>query len=149
MKISTETDRQRVIFKIQGINLKQPWVVSAEPYKKDRSLAQNRLSFMWYSELGKHSGNGKEYERNYCKFTYGCEIVIEYEEGNTFNAFYEKLINNYTYEECLEAMEFIQVSSLMKVKAFYDYLTQIERYATEHGWRLTHPDDIYYEAMGK
>ena len=42
---------------------KQPWEFTAEPYKQNASAAQRRLSFMWYAELGKCSGNGKDYER--------------------------------------------------------------------------------------
>ena len=145
MLIRDNKDRDAFIEKAMQVDLsKGAWVFEAKKYKKDRSLAQNRLSFKWYSELGKHSGNGSKHERNYCKFTYGCEILARDDEQ--FAAFFENLINSYDYEACVDAMDFIQVTSLFNVKQFTEYLECIERYAGENGWILTHPVE-YDEAM--
>lgn len=110
---------------------------------------QNRLSFMWYAELAKQSGNGKEHERNYCKYTFGCTILMADDTGDNdhFIELFSHLINTLTYEQLINAMEFIEVTSLMSVQQFAEYLTDIDRYAVKQGWQLTHPSDIYYEAL--
>ena len=112
---------------------------------------QNRLSFMWYSERGEQSGHGKEYERNYCKYTYGCPVLLADDSGNNdqFIELYTHLINTLNYEQLIDAMEFIEVTSLMSVKQFAEYLTDVERDAAQQGWQLTHPDDIYYQSLMK
>jgi len=150
--ITKESERQNVIRRIQAINLSKPWVIAGEPEKKDRSSAQNRLSFLWYKQISEQSREDSTADvRNYCKFTFGCNLVIEqeHEKGNSeFTEFYETLINMMNYEQCIDAMEFIQVTSILKVKPFKNYLEQIEMYAAQKDCHLTHPSDLYWLAMG-
>ncbi len=150
MLIRTHQDILLAIRHILSIDLDKTavWEVMGKPYKRNRSSAQNRLSHKWYAELGKHTGHGKEQERNYCKFTYGCPILIENDGTGEFTSFYEKLIDTYDYEQCTSAMGFIQITSLMKVKGFTDYLNMVEQYGIERGIMLSKPDE-YGEAMGK
>lgn len=148
--IRNNADREAFFSKARRVDLqKKPWLFTAEPYKPDRSLAQNRLSFKWYSELGKHSGNGKDYERNYCKWHYGCPILVEADDN--FAQFYETLINKYEYEECCAAMEYVQVTSMPKfnMTRFTEYLNHVKLYGQEIGCQLTQPVDIYDLAMGE
>jgi len=129
----------------------KPLSVSIAPFKADRSLAQNKLAFQWYSEIADSEKEGRGYIRNYCKFSFGCERLINQEQNKgdrAFPEFYENIINTLTYEQCIDAMEFVQVTSMMKVKAFTLYLEDIEQYAAGRDMRLTHPDDLYWEAMG-
>lgn len=97
MLITTEADRQRFIKKAADVDItKKPWVFSAEPYKKDRSLAQNRLLNKWLAEIGKQSHQGFSYERGFYKFTYGCPILCR--DNEDFNELYMHLVEMYTYE---------------------------------------------------
>ena len=147
MLITTEADKQNVIVRIQAFTLKKPMVVTAEEYKPNRSLAQNKLAFKWYSEIAKQSGEGIDDERNKYKWKYGCEILSE--SSSTFSEFYGNLVARYTYEENLKAMEFVQVTSLMKVSEFALYLKRVEQSAIERGFVLSHPSDLYYQAIGE
>ena len=111
---------------------------------------QNRLSFMWYSERGEQSGHGKEFERNYCKYTYGTAILLADDSGDNdhFIELFSHLINTLTYEQLVDAMEFIEVTSLMSVKQFAEYLTDVERDAAQQGCQLTNPLYEYDISMG-
>ena len=151
MIVRTDKDRNEFIIKALSVDLtKKPWEFNAEPYKPNRSAAQRRLTYMWYAEIGKHTGNGKDYERNFCKWTYGCPILIANDNPKrNFTPFYEKLINTYTYEERIEAMAFVEVTSLFKVGENVEYLNHIDMYAQELGCKLTQPVSIYDEAMGQ
>jgi hypothetical protein len=149
MIIRTDSDRNEFIARAVKIDLtKQVWRFEAKPYKPNRSAEQNRLAFMWYAELAKQSGNGKDYERNFCKWTYGCPILVEH-DVNGFSAFYENLINRYDYEQCVASMDFIQVTSMFNVQQMSEYLKHMELYAGEKGYFLTKPVDVYHLAMGK
>lgn len=125
---------------------KRPWELTAQPYKPKRSNAQLRLSFMWYAELAKQSGNGKDHERNFSKWTYGCPILVE--SDAQFSAYYENLINKFDYEQCVASMEYISITSMFNVHQFTEYLKHIELYAAEQGYQLTKPVDKYHLAMG-
>ena len=125
---------------------KGAWEFKADKYKPKRSAEQNGLAFIWYAELGKHTGSGKDYERNFCKWTFGCPILVE--SDRKFSEFYESLINKYEYEQCIESMEYFEVTRLFNASQFTEYLKHIELYAAEQGYQLTKPVDKYHLAMG-
>lgn len=126
----------------------KPYIVTVERLKKNRSLAQNKLAFTWYAELGKQSGNGKEDERNHCKWHYGLPILLQRDDEH-IHRFYQTLVDKLTYEERVAAMEYTDVTRLFNVKEFAEYLRSIERYAADMGYHLTRPEDAYDEAMGR
>lgn len=149
MIVRTEHQRKEVIAKIKRINLdKRPWEITAKPYQPVRSDEQNNLSHMWYAEIARQSGQTPIQVKNYCKFVYGCPLLCEIDPD--FGKFYEKLIERYTYEECVAAMEFVDVTSrkTMTVKVMTEYLKHIELYAVEGGYNITKPVDKYHLAMG-
>lgn len=133
---------------IADVSLDKPYVVTVKQVKKDRSLAQNKLAFQWYAELGKQSGNGKEFERNFCKWTYGMPILMQ-RDDEKIHEFYMTLIDNLTYEQRVAAMEYTDVTRMFKVKEFTEYLQSMERYAGDMGYYLSRPEDAYDEAMGR
>ena len=116
-----------------------------QQHKKDRSLAQNNLSFRWYKELGKLTGHGSNYERARCKLHYGVPILRA--EDSDFNAFYVGALINLTYEQKLKAMEYVPVTSLMKTKPFAEYLNTVDQESAKEGRVLSHPEDLYHEAL--
>lgn len=122
------------------------WQVTFEEVTNDRTLAQNRLAFMWYKELAKQRGTDPGYERNFCKLRYGCPIMAADDEE--FAAAFNDVILKLPYRKQINAMEYLEVTRLMDTTQFTQYLNDIEREASEHGYILTHPDDVYERAMG-
>jgi hypothetical protein len=117
--------------------------------QNDRSIAQNKLAFRWYQQMGDQSGNGKEYERNHCKWNLGFPILLAREEVEPEIHRMWEILQSVPYEHRVDAMELIEVTRLFKVKEFTEYLQSMERYAADMGWHLSHPDDEYHEAMGR
>ncbi len=147
--IRTQEDKDEVALKIQSINLgKQAWRVDAEPYKPSRSLAQNKLAFRYYRLLGKATGNGEQYERLYCKYEFGCPILLADDKDGAFTTFYETLINTLEYEQLVDSMEFVDITKLFKVGQFQDYLVAIEQYAAKNQYALMTDNDLRSEAFG-
>ncbi len=148
MKIYNDATRAECVDKINRLKLDEPWCIDAYPFTKSRSTAQNSLLYAFLTSIGKQSGEGMQAERNKYKFTIGCNILLADGNNPDFDEFYGKLINNYTYEECVNAMQFISVSSMMKVAQMADYITEIERDAFNRGFHLARPDDYAY-AVGE
>jgi hypothetical protein len=122
-------------------------VVEIREHKKDRSGAQNRLSFLWYRERAKQMGTTPEYEHRFCKLRYGCPILQGDDED--FAELFRKAIEPMDYEKRIAAMKYLPVTRLMKVSQMGEYLTYIEQESAQQGIALTHPVDIYDEAMGR
>lgn len=118
-------------------------------HESDRTLAQNRLAFKWYAEMGKQSGAGKEYERNYCKWHLGFPILLAREDVEEEIVYMHQILSDVLYEKRMEAMELVEVTRLFRVDEFTEYLRSMERHATDAGWYLSKPEDEYNEAMGR
>ena len=114
-------------------------------HKSNRSLAQNRLAFRWYGELAGHLGTTPEYEHRLAKLRYGCPLLIA--DDAEFADFYRRGIEPLDYESRVIAMQWFPVSRLFSVKMMTQYLHDMEHDSAARGIVLSHPDDLYHEAM--
>ena len=149
MLVRNETDRAEVISKIEGIDLeKQPWDIKAEPHSKSRSTAQNGLLNAWYRDIAKYTGDGFAYTRGFFKWEEGVPILLSRGE-TSFDNLINAMVGSMTYEQIVELMgtDKIQISSVMKVGEFTDYLTAIEQHCWNQHIPLAQTDD-YDISMG-
>ena len=106
----------------------EPFAIKMEPYKHDRSLAQNRLSHKWYSEV---SLQGKEYTpeevKSIAKLRWGVPILLA--ESEEFAAFWKlATATSPTYEQQREIiMPHMPITSLMSVEQMSRYLSDFLR----------------------
>lgn len=106
---------------------------------RDRSLDQNRLQFLWAREAAEQRGDVTADEvRREWKLRHGVPILRE--ESAEFRETYDRALKPLPYEQKLEAMHIISVTSLMKVPQMVRYLDTIQRECAEQGIRLTDPD---------
>lgn len=106
---------------------------------RDRSLDQNRLQFLWAREAAEQRGDTTPDEvRREWKLRHGVPILRE--ESPEFCATYDRAVKPLPYEQKLEAMHIISVTSLMKVPQMVRYLDTIQRECAQQGIRLTDPD---------
>lgn len=93
--------------------------------RKDRSLEQNNISHAWYKQV---SETENEYTpaqvKRLCKYTYGLPILRG--DDPEFNEWCAKVIDPLPYEHRIEAMEHIDVTSLMKTAQMSAYLEQVQ-----------------------
>jgi len=148
IRLHNETSQQHAIQMIVDAPLDKNLLVEIRQDTETRSDKQNRLMHEWYAELGKATGNGTQYETHLCKLRYGVPIVRR--ENPDYCQQYDKFIKPHAYEDKLEMMEFWPVTRrpFMDTKMMTEYLEAIDRHAAEQGIVLTHPDDLYMEAMG-
>lgn len=114
---------------------------------QSRSQKQNRLAFMWYKLRAMMTGHGIHYERHYCKLTYGVPILFLADKD--FSLFCQKTLFCLTYEQKLDSMEFIPVTSLMGMKQFAEYLNEIDQQSAAEGIVLPKPEELYWDALMK
>jgi len=106
---------------------------------RDRSSEQNRLQFLWAREVSEQLGDRTADEvRCDWKLRHGVPILREASED--FRAVYDACLKPLPFELKLKAMQFIPVTSEMKVPQMVSYLDTIERECLEQGLRLTNPD---------
>lgn len=116
--------------------------------KQERSLMQNRLSFLWYKELAGQGDMKAEEYRAHCKLHLGVPLLRA--ECDKFRQQYDAIIRPLEYAQKLSIMMLpidMPVTSLMSVSVFSEYLKQVEQYWIEKGFSLSRPEDLYYKAI--
>ena len=106
-----------------------------------RSLDQNSLIYAIYKQIAEQAEDQSLREiRHECKLRFGVPIL---RAGNEkFKAMYDKAIKEtLTYEEKLEAMEFLPVTMLMTKPQGTEYIDTIIREYSRQGYSLLHPSE--------
>ncbi|MCK5604496.1 hypothetical protein KAR91_21580 [Candidatus Pacearchaeota archaeon] len=128
MIIHNEIDKDRVIKHVQALNIDKPWSVDIKPYKKNRSLSQNKLYFLWLNTIGNDIG---------------------YTTDELHAIMADKFLPDEIVEYGGKQIKKDKSTSRLNTKEFTEYLEKIDRFAAaELGIVLPSPEDLYYEAMG-
>jgi hypothetical protein len=91
---------------------------------KDRSIPQNKLINLIYRKIAdKLYGKDFEHARNECKLTIGVSILRR--DNEDFKRIYDKVIRPFDYEDKLDIISTMQVSSLMTVPQAKEYINLI------------------------
>lgn len=120
-------------------NLKLPITVEWTQ-GRDRTLDQNKLQWLWANEAAQQRGDvtADEVQREW-KLRHGVPILRE--DSPAFRDVYDRLIkSDHSYEEKIELMEFIDVTSAMKVRQMVRFLDAVAQECNRHGIKLTDPD---------
>jgi hypothetical protein len=151
--LHTDTDKAACVSYIVRMPVDKPLSVEIREAEDPRTLAQNNLSFRWYKEISRQTGQTPEEARAYCKLHIGVGI-LKSGTSNLCRAFakqYDNVIKPMPYERKLEAMlppmEF-RITSLMSKKLKSRYLDTMQRHFAEQGINLTAGDDEYFLALG-
>ncbi len=133
-----DTERDRALF-IQLVgNLSLPFTVEWV-HGRDRTRDQNALQWLWATEAAAQLGDrsASEIQREW-KLRHGVPILRE--DSAKFRESYDRLIRPLSYEQKIEAMQFFEVTSTMKVSQMVRFLDAVQRECLEQGLRLTDPD---------
>lgn len=107
---------------------------------KARSLDQNAISHAWYEqvarELREDDANGVKRQ---CKLLYGVPLLRA--EEPEFRQKYDGLVRErFSYEEKLELMDWLPVTSLMSKDQLSRYLEAMQAAYAKRGVQLTFPE---------
>ena len=128
MIIRDEDDKGRAISRLKSLNIDRPWLVDVKPYRKNRSLSQNKLYWKWITCIGDSIG---------------------YERDELHAIMADKFLPDEIVEYGGKQIKKDKSTSRLNTKEFTTYLEQIDRWAAiEMGIVLPCPSDVYEEAMG-
>jgi len=92
---------------------------------KDRSLDQNAILHAWITQIANELREQTAAQiKAECKLVYGVPILRA--EDEEFREFYDRAIKWMTYEQKLDAMAFVPVTSIMTVKQLSQFLTGMQ-----------------------
>jgi hypothetical protein len=127
-------DHLRERYRALGEN--QQVEVVVRPRKRDRSLAQNNLAHKWFQEIANHveAHWGQRYPaeawKEWLKIQYLGQEVHTMPDG--------------------KVIAYTRHTRDLSVEEFTHFLEQVDAWvAQELGCQLTHPEDLYAEAMGR
>lgn len=129
--VKTESDRDKAVAAVRESAL--PLLVEVKAYKKNRSLAQNRLLHLWMTALSKHwhESTGELFAPDAWKLQvkrqFLGEEVIELPGG--------------------KQVEQVRKTSKLNTQEFTDFLQMIEIWAADDLECFLPRPDEYYEAM--
>lgn len=136
---------------ITNLPLEPLMKVTVEEYSTDRTLSQNAVMWMFFTDIAKHNGTDKRYEYNYYKDKF---LVPIYErDDKQYAAMIQTLRNlykdGYQQDACFLKDRIVDLTSTSKanVKQFTEFLKDIEHDAGSKQIPMRHPDD-YDLAMG-
>ena len=128
------------------------WEVVVRLHKKDRSLAQNTLYWMWATIIGNELGLTKEDVHEDLKKRMLVPIYERDDDGycamvNTVRKLYT---DGFREDSKMLAKGIVRLTSTTNasVQQFSEYLSEIEKDMIQKNIILPHPDDLYHDAMG-
>ena len=133
VNITNDYQRDELCKKIGKLETsrQKPILVKITDVKEKRSNAINRLAHMWYRNCANQGGEYTE-EQVKCisKLKWGVPIMRQHEK---FNTTWMKLIAGFpTYEEQVELMQYLPVTSLMTNAEMSSYLTHFKNLMGQH-----------------
>ena len=107
---------------------------------KDRSLDQNAISHCFYEQLARELKEDDALGwKSFSKLTFGVPILRA--EDSEFRTFYDAAIKNtLSYEQKLDAMKFMPITSLMEKPQFSQYLEAMQSFFLTKGVSLVFPE---------
>ena len=145
-KIISKEIRDDCIKAVQACTSDKIMQVTIKEYKKNRTLAQNRLMHDWFNQRANQLFTDPIYEKSIFKLQIAAPILIA--ESEDFARVFNLVIENKTYLDQLEIIKYLPVTSLMNTKQLTKALETYERQS--HGLGVTFKTDaLYNEAMNK
>ena len=123
------------------VGLSPPFTVSWTEGGK-RSLDQNALLWRWNDEIAKHFGDrtADDVHREN-KLLIGCRILVR--DDPDFAEFVTNL-SGLTYEQKLQAMDYLAVTSIMTTRQLSEFMDTVHRKFSQQGVMLTDPEMLKY-----
>lgn len=72
-----EVMRARVLRLVMSLDLKKPWRVTVEPYRRSRSLEQNNLYHKWVGIIAAETGNSHDAVHEWCKHEFLAAAFVD------------------------------------------------------------------------
>lgn len=136
---NSEQSVQRLIGDLRELFREHKYLKVRVTVGSKRSIDQNAISFVWYhqihQELREDTALGVR-----CESKLVCGVPILRAEDEDFRATYDRLIRPMSYEDKLELMKVLPVTSLMTKPQLSQYLEAMQKHWSKRNVTLLFPD---------
>lgn len=137
--INSESSLQAFMGDVRELFRVNKYIKLTAKLGKARSLDQNAISHVWYEQLARELREDDVLGwKSYCKLHHGVPILRA--EDEEFRQFYDGAIKGLTYEQKLQAMKFMPVTSLMTKPQLSKYLESVQDDFQKRGVYLIFPE---------
>ena len=138
--VNSESALQAFIGDMRDLFKQHKFVKVSAKIGKARSLDQNAISHCWYEQLARELKEDDALGwKSYCKLHHGVPILRA--EDEQFREFYDRTLRvTLTYDQKLDAMKFLPVTSLMTKPQLSKYLEAVRDDFMKRGVMLEFPE---------
>ena len=138
--VNSESALQAFIGDMRDLFKQHKFVKVSAKIGKARSLDQNAISHCWYEQLARELKEDDALGwKSYCKLHHGVPILRA--EDEQFRDFYDRTIRvTLAYDQKLDAMKFLPVTSLMTKPQLSKYLEAVRDDFLKRGVMLEFPE---------
>lgn len=138
--ICSDNSLQQFFGDIRGLYRANHYLKITARIGKDRSLDQNAIGHVWYDQLSRELPEDDSMGwKCYCKLHHGVPILRA--EDEEFRTFYDGSIKSLSYEQKLQAMRFVPVTSIMTKGQKSKYLEAVQEDFRRKGVKLEFPEE--------
>lgn len=139
--VNSESALQAFIGDMRDLFKQHKFVKVSAKIGKARSLDQNAISHCWYEQLARELKEDDALGwKAYCKLHHGVPILRA--EDEQFRDFYDRTIRvTLAYDQKLDAMKFLPVTSLMSKPQLSKYLEAVRDDFLKRGVMLEFPEE--------
>ena len=138
--INSEMSLQSALGDLRELFLRDKYVKVSAKVGKDRSIPQNSISHAWYAQVERELREDDALGvKCFCKLNFGVPILRA--EDEEFRSFYDRAIKGLTYEQKIQAMTFVPVTSRMSKTQKSTYLETMQKHYSKRGVRLEFPEE--------
>jgi hypothetical protein len=137
--INSNDSLQRALGDLRDLWNKHKFLRVSVKAGKDRSLPQNSITHVWYSQIARELREDDELGwKAYCKLHHGVPILRA--EDEEFRTAYDSAIKPLTYEQKLVAMRYWPVTSIMTKEQLSKYAEAVQADFAKRGVVLEFPE---------
>ena len=129
-----------LVKQLEKLDITKKHLIRSYPQGKLRSIQQNDISHAWYLQLSRELPQETALGwKCHCKLHHGVGLLRA--NDLAFKHFYDSSLKQLTYEQKLEAMQFVPVTSLMSTKVLSEYLEILQSEFRKQGVMLEFPNE--------
>lgn len=142
LTINSDTSFQAAIGELREQYRQFRYVTLTVKDGKPRSLDQNAISHAWYEQVARELREDSALQvKRFCKLHFGVPLLRA--EDEEFRETYDATIRQtLSYEQKLQAMDFLPVTSRMNAKQLSAYLEAVQQHYATRGVWLQFPEQV-------
>jgi hypothetical protein len=139
--INSEQSLSAAIGELRELFKARKYLSFTPKFGKGRSLDQNSISHAWYAQVAEElREDDPRGVKRFCKLHFGVPILRA--EDEEFRAAYDLAIRKtLSYEQKLQAMDILPVTSQMTTKQLHQYMLDMQEHYDAKGVTLEFPPE--------